>query len=138
MKSEHMKDTSVGVLTPKFRRTVPMVFVYGAITAGLVFGGQRANGQETSIATETTIIATETSLAPNAEVLTAESTLVASADTAVDDSTPAGGLETGFGGTASGSDSDNTGLITAAAGFTLLSAVAIRKLTKRSSAQAER
>lgn len=133
-----MKDTSVGVSKHKLRKTAPMVLVYGAITAGLVFGGQRANGQETSIATETTILATDTTLLPNADVLTAESTLVASADTAVDDSTPAGGLDTGFGGSAPGSDSDNTGLIAAAAGLTVLSAVAVRKLTKRSSAQAER
>jgi hypothetical protein len=137
MQSEHMKDKMFNGSTRRLGRTVRMVLALTAMTTGLLFGGQRANAQETTIATtETTVVAnggaTDTTLVPDA-AMTADSTIVATAD-AADDSTPVGGLDSGFGGTASKSDSNHGGgLFAAAAGLTLLSALAIRKTSKRSS-----
>jgi hypothetical protein len=133
MKREHGKDSTLHVSDTPVRRTVP-ILVSGCFAAGLLlFGGPVANAQDTTIAAETTVVAadtaaTDTTLVSGAAVAP-DSTMVATAD----DSTPAGGLETGFGGTAPGSNSNRSGLIFAAVGSTVVVGVALRKLAKRSS-----
>ena len=121
-------------------RAAPLGLVTGFVAAGLLlFGGQIATAQETStIATDTTIVSEATVLASDAAT---DSTLVAVSDSeaaVADDSTPAGSLETGFGGTASESDSNRSGLYVAAAGVSLLGALAARKLVKRSAIDSDR
>jgi hypothetical protein len=146
MRSEHMKNSFTRTSRRQVLSAVPSVLVSGLFAAGLLlFGGQGAAAQETStIATDTSIvsgstvvandgIATDTTLL--AEVIsTTDSTLAAT----VDDSTPDGGLETGFGGTASGSDSDRSGLYFATAGVGVLGALAVRKVAKRPASRTDR
>ena len=146
MTSEQLKKSRTKASRQQVRSAVPSVLVGGLFAAGLLlFGGQGANAQETStIATDTTIVnepttvasdglATDTTLL-NELISTVDSTLAAT----VDDSTPEGGLETGFGGTASGSDSDHSGLYVGAAGITMLGALAVRKVAKRPTSRSDR
>jgi hypothetical protein len=86
------------------------------------------------------VVAVDTTLAAG-EIVAADSTVLAAADTAVVtlDSTPVGGLETGFGGTAPGSDSNHPGLYFAgAAGVTALGALGLRRLSKQSTDRSTR
>ncbi len=140
MKSQHTKRSQASI-SKRQLRAAPLGLVTGFVAAGLLlFGGQMATAQDTStIATDTTIVSEATVLAN--DVAATDSTLVAVSDSqaaVADDSTPAGSLETGFGGTASESDSNRSGLYVAAAGVSLLGALAARKLVKRSAIDSDR
>jgi hypothetical protein len=143
MKSEHSKTLARNLPKQPTRGAAPYVLVSSFFAAGLLlFAGQTANAQETTIAPEATVVAnevaaTDTTLAVG-EVMTAESTQLAAADIAVAtlDSTPVGGMETGFGGTAPSSNSTHSGLYFAgAAGATALGALGLRKFSKQSTAR---
>lgn len=139
MKSEPMKNSNTIVAKRRARTMLPLAMATGFFTAGLLlFGAQGSSAQETSVATETTVVtnsvlATDTTLVAG-EVVVADSSQAAVAD----DSTPAGSLETGFGGTASGSKSNRSGLFVAAAGITMLGALGLRRAAKRSSFDTDR
>jgi hypothetical protein len=122
------------------------VLVSSFFAAGLLlFAGQSANAQDTTIAPEATVVANEvaavdTTLAAG-EVMAPDSTVLAAADTAIAtlDSTPVGGMETGFGGTASESSSNHSGLYFAgAAGVTAVGALGLRKFSKQSTGRSNR